>query len=140
VPGSSRNRVWASSTRKPSPPKPPEALKQRVQEQGDRLVDEVLKQRFVREGPEHPGYNYVVNVFTRWFRSWFYLCAEWRSPSPDALSEGFETRFARLEYAGGDRFDLAFMRYTGEWITVYDSMTAEEALAAVRDDPFFSIP
>jgi hypothetical protein len=140
MPGKPHRRWVASTPRKPAPPPVPEALKLRLKQAADRLVAEVLAPRYVKQGPEHPGYNYVVEVFTRWYRSWFYFCANWKASSPHARPDGFETRFARLEYAGGDCFDLAFMRYTGEWITVYRSVDADAALALVRDDAYFSQP
>jgi hypothetical protein len=58
---------------------------------------------------------------------------------PPASSPTFEARFARLEYAGDDRFHLAFMRYTGEWIVIYRDIPLAAALAAIRDDPYFAI-
>jgi hypothetical protein len=108
-----------------------------VQREGDALVAEVLRPRAVKPLPANPEYNYITHVFTRWFQSWFYFCAACTCPGPNALSETFETRFARMEYAGDERFHLAFMRYTGEWIEIYRDVPLDEALAAIRDDPYF---
>jgi hypothetical protein len=44
----------------------------------------------------------------------------------------FETKFARLEYAGTDRFRLAFMRHTEEWIEVYPNTSFEKCLALIQ--------
>ena len=129
-------RVWASTGRRERLAIPAE-LKARVQARADALVAEVIHPRRVQPPPENPEYNYVTDVFTRWFRSWLYFCATYTCPSPRALSPTFETRFARMEYAGGERFHLAFMRYTGEWIEVYRDVPLDEALALIRDDPYF---
>lgn len=129
-------RVWAPS-RRISRPRVPDAVKQRVQREGDALVTEVLRPRAVKPPPEDAEWNYVSDVFTRWYHSWFYFCATYTSPSPRALSPTFETRFARLEYAGDERFHLAFMRHTGEWIVIYRDIPLEAALAAIRDEPYF---
>lgn len=133
-----RLRVWAPSGRI-SRPRVPDDVKQRVQREGDALVAEVLRPRKVKPPPENPEWNYVSDVFTRWYHSWFYFCATYTSPSPRALSPTFETRFARMEYAGDERFHLAFMRYTGEWIEIYRDIPLAAALAAIRDDPYFAV-
>ncbi|GHO51989.1 hypothetical protein [Ktedonobacter robiniae] len=59
--------------------------------------------------------------------------------TPQAEASHFEVKFARMRYAGSRLFDLAFMRYTGQWIEPYPAMSADECLTAVRDDPFFTI-
>jgi hypothetical protein len=132
-----KRRVWTAATPRVSRPSVPEALKERVQREGDALVAEVLRARAVKPPPENPAYNYITDVFTRWYRSWFYFCATYTCPSPRALSETFEVRFARMEYAGGENFHLAFMRYTGEWIEIYRDVPLDRALAAIRDDVYF---
>jgi hypothetical protein len=38
---------------------------------------------------------------------------------PNAISEYFEMRFARLEYAGGEKFNTAYMRYAGQWWEIF---------------------
>jgi hypothetical protein len=45
--------------------------------------------------------------------------------------------FARMEYAGNDRFNLSYMRHTGAWFEIYTSLSVDECLVAVRDDPHF---
>jgi len=42
-----------------------------------------------------------------------------------------------MEYAGGKRFSLAFMRYTGEWIEVFENLSLEKCLEIVKDEGFF---
>ena len=136
--GKKPRRVWAPN-RRITRPRLPDDVKQRVQREGDALVAEVLRPRAVKPPPADSDFNYISDVFTRWYHSWFYFCATYTCPSPRALSETFESRFARMEYAGGERFHLAFMRYTGEWIEVYRDVPLDEALAAIRDDPYFRI-
>jgi hypothetical protein len=131
-------RVWTRSGRTSRPPVP-DAVKERVQREGDALVAEVLRPRAVKPPPENPEWNYVSDVFTRWYHSWFYFCATFTSPSPRALSPTFEVRFARLEYADDDRFHVAYMRHTGEWNVIFRDITLPRALAAIRDEPYFRI-
>jgi hypothetical protein len=134
-----RNGRWVAGRFPRSRPPIPPSLKQRVQAEADRLLADVLKPRSVQ--PPHPEYNYITDIFTRWFRTWFYFCATYTSPPrpPDGVQETFEVRFARLEYAGGERFHMAFMRYTGEWIEIYRDLSLEEALKTMEDDAYFSI-
>ncbi len=42
-----------------------------------------------------------------------------------------------MEYARGGHFNLAFMRYTGQWVEIFQDLSLEECLAAIRDDPMF---
>ena len=42
-----------------------------------------------------------------------------------------------MEYLGNDRFALYFMRHTGEWVGLYDGLSVDEYLKAIRDDPWF---
>jgi len=32
---------------------------------------------------------------------------------------------------------MAFMRYTDEWVEIYQDLSIEQCLAAVENDPFF---
>jgi hypothetical protein len=130
-------RVWGRTRRGPKP-KIPAYFKERVGAAANRLVEEVLKPRYVVPPPAEPQWNYKIDIYTTWFRGYLYFCATYACPGPNALSPTFETRFARMEYAGEERFHLAFMRYTGEWIEVYRDFTADQALNAIRDDPYFS--
>lgn len=129
-------RIWAPSGRGPKP-KIPDYLKEQVGTAANRLVAEVLKPRYVDPPPVDPQWNYKVDIYTTWFRGYLYFCATYACPGPNALSPTFETRFARMEYAGDDLFHLAYMRYTGEWNEIYRGLTADQAFIAIREDPHF---
>lgn len=139
MPGKKPQRVWLRSSREISRPQMPDALKERVQREGDALVAEVLRPRAVKPPPDDPWRNHVIDVFTRWHRSWFYFGATYASPGPNALSATFETRFARLEYAGGEQFHLAYMRHTGQWHEVFRDLPLTGALLLIREEPYFMI-
>ena len=76
-------------------------------------VESVLKPRYVKPPPDEPRFNYIVDLFTKWHGRYFYFCSRYAVPGPNAIQPFFEDRFARLEYAGSNRFNLAFMRHTG---------------------------
>lgn len=130
---------WVYSPGKPTPSPVPATLKAEVTTKANELIETVLKPKYIQPPPENPQFNYIVDIYGKWFRSAFYFCATYSVPGPDAIAPSFEAKFARMQYAGNQRFHLAFMRYTGQWIDPYSAMTVDECLAAVRDDPFFSI-
>jgi hypothetical protein len=42
-----------------------------------------------------------------------------------------------MEYAGSDRFNLAYMRHTEKWWEVAQGLTAEECLEMIREGGIF---
>jgi len=58
-------------------------------------------------------------------------------PGPNALSPTFEATFARMESLGDGTFGLYLMRHTGEWVGIYDSLSLDECMKAIQDDPWF---
>lgn len=128
---------WAYAPRRQAPPSVPAALKKEVEEKAKVLVEAVLKPRHVPLPPENPQFNYVEDLYTKWYRSFFYFCAQYRSAGPYALGGHFETKFARMKYTGAGLFELAFMRYTGEWVDVYAGLTLDACLSSIRDDEWF---
>ena len=130
-------KSWVYSPRKQSKSKVPDRLKQTVKEQADELVETVLIPRHVKPPPEDDQFNYLVNIYTKWHRNYFYFCSTYNSPGPHAISPSFEDKFARLEFVGTDRFNLAYMRHTGKWWEVYPDLSLNECLNTIRDDPLF---
>ena len=101
------------------------------------LVDSGLRPKHVQPPPEDPQFNYIEDITTKWYRSYFYFCARYIVPGPHAIAPFFEHKFARLTYIGGERFSLSAMRYTEEWIEIFPDLTLDECLASIRDDPWF---
>ena len=132
----SPKRWILSPTRQPKP-KVPEDEKRDLAEKADPLVETVLKPRYLEPAPADVRFNTIVDIYARWYRSYFYFCAKYHCPGPNALSPSFEAKFARLEYIGTDRFNVSFMRHTGQWVELYTGLSADECLAAVKDDPWF---
>jgi hypothetical protein len=128
--------VWSPLARTSHPALSP-ALKARVDAKARQFVEEVLKPRHIEAPPEGTDFNYVTDVILKWHGSSLFFIKVFACPGPNALSPSFESRFARMRHAGNGRFDLAFMRYTGQWIEIHQGMTIEECLDAIRDDPWF---
>lgn len=127
-------KMWVYS---PPKPKVPETLKAEVTAIAENLIEE-LKRLHIKEPPEGHQFNYIVDLYTKWFRGYFYFCSKYACPGPTALSPFFESRFARLEYVGDKRFNLAFMRYTGEWIEVEQGLTIDLCMKAISEDGFYN--
>jgi hypothetical protein len=130
-------KSWVYSPRKQAVAKVPDNLKQTVKDKADELVNSVLIPQYVKPPPEDYQFNYVVNIYTQWYRNYFYFCSTYNSPGPNAISPSFEDKFARLEYVAGDRFNLAYMRHTGQWQEIAQSISLDEALTMIKDSGLF---
>jgi hypothetical protein len=130
-------RTWVWAPRKPTPPAVPDDLKAEVEAKANDLIREFLEPTFVKPPPKDKRWNYLTGISAKWHRSFFYFVGHYASLGPDALSPTFESRFARLEYAGGGRFHLAYFRHTGKWWEVYRDLTPDEAIETIREHGIF---
>ena len=77
------------------------------------LIEDVLKPKHFEPPPKDVRYNDIADIGTKSFASYFDFFATRRCPGPDAISPTFESKFARMEYLGMNRFALSFMRTRG---------------------------
>ena len=133
-----RQKRWVYSPPKSPKPRVPDAVKADVEGKARELIETVLKPAHVKPPPEDPRFNYLVDIYARWYRNYFYFCSRYCCPGPNAIAPFFEDRFARLEYVDRDRYHLAYMRYTGQWWEIYRDLSLGECLVTVRDEPHFS--
>jgi hypothetical protein len=113
------------------------ALKQEVNQKAGDLIENVLKPRHVEPPPKGSQLNYLVDITTKWHGPKCYFISVYRSPGPHAVSPTFETKFARMEYTGNGKFALSFQRHTGQWVELYEGLSVDECLKAIRDEPWF---
>ena len=132
-----RGKRWLYSPPRQPKPKVPDAVKADVEAKAREIVETVLKPDHLKPPPEDMRFNYVVDIYTKWYRNYFYFCSQYRCPGPNAISPFFEVRFARLEYLDQDNFNISYMRHTGQWWEIYRDLSLEGCLAAVRDGPHF---
>ena len=132
-----RKKVWMLVPPQKVKCKVSEHIKIQVEEKAENLIQSVLKPEHIKTPQAENNFNYIVDIYSKWHRSYFYFCAKYRCPSPDRISEFFESRFARLEYVGNERFNLSFMRYTGQWIELHTDLSLDECLENVRNDPLY---
>ncbi len=58
----------------------------------------------------------------------------YRSGMAHNTGEEFDAPFARLDHMGPDRFDIQWMRHTGQWWRLYTGLTLSEALRTIEED------
>jgi hypothetical protein len=130
-------KMWIFSPPKQAKPDVIGAVKANVTAKARELIDTVLKPKHVKPPAEDAHFNYIVDIYSKWYRNYFYFCAKYACPGPNAISPYFEVKFARLEYVGNDQFNLAYMRHTEEWWELYTELSLVECLKAIRDEPHF---
>jgi hypothetical protein len=132
-----KKKTWVFSPPQSARPPVPDAVKAELEAKAAKLVEAELKPRHIEPPPEDARFNYITDIYTKWYRSYFYFCSTYCCPGPNAVSPSFESCFARLEYAGHGRFNLSFMRHTGKWWEMYTDFSVDDCLAAIRDEPPF---
>lgn len=90
--------------------------------QVDRWANDWLGRKFSRllelRAADPGPFNYPVEVSSEWRGRAFYLCARYRARSRRP-GDDFVARSARMTMTGFGRFELAFFRHTGRWLTVF---------------------
>lgn len=125
-------KMWVYNPPKPPKPKVPETEKQAILQKCNQLIESEFKPKYITPPPTDNDWNYLVDIFGRWYRNYFYFCSTYNCPSPHAISPTFESKFARLEYVKKDSFNLAYMRHTGKWWEIFQGLTLEECLAEMK--------
>ena len=116
----------------------PETIKALVSEQAEEVIESTLKPKFIEPPPTDHDFNYIANIYTKWYRHYFYFCTTYNCPSPDSISPTFESKFARMEYIGNNRFNLSYMRHNEQWLELYRNLLLDECLTLVAEDGYFA--
>src|SRR5262249_28331292 len=130
--------AWLPSSQGSRPGGVDEAVKVQAEARARELIEQVLKPQHVKPPPEDARSNYITDITLKWHGSSLFFLAISACPGPNAIAPSFEEKFARMRYAGGDRFDLAYMRHTGQWFELHQGLTVDQCLEAIRDDPWFT--
>ncbi|NIL97983.1 MAG: hypothetical protein GTO53_09540 [Planctomycetales bacterium] len=130
-------RTWVLTPKTKPTSQVPDTLKADVERKAKKLVETLLKPKYIKPPPKSPEFNYIIDIWTKWHRHYFYFGATYASPGPTAISPTFESKFARLEFVGGRRFNLSYMRHTGRWFELFSRLTLDECLQRVGDDGYF---
>lgn len=132
-----RQKGWFFTPQKPPKHKVPENVKIEVEMKAKELEDSFLKPNYVKTAPTDGTFIYTEDIYTKWYRNYFYFCSKECSLGPNGISAFLETKFARLEYVESGLFNLSYMRHTGQWLEIYTGLSLDECLAAVKDDTQF---
>ena len=116
----------------------PADLQHEVERRAQELIDSTLKPRHIQPPPQKAELNYLVDISCKWRGPFFYFCSQYCSPGPRALSPFFESKFARLQYAGDERFNLAYFRHTGLWWEIAQLLSLEECLSEIEAGGLFT--
>ena len=130
-------KAWMFSPGKKATASLPDLIRSDVDAKATDLIENVLKPKHIEPPPKGLQLNYLVDITTKWLGSKCYFISIYRSPGPQALSPTFETKFARMEYVGNAKFNLSFMRHTGQWVELYTELSVDECMKAIKDDPWF---
>src|SRR2546423_14044009 len=116
---------WAMSPGKTSTSPLQESQKMEVTTKANELIETVLKPKNIQPPPENPQFNYIVNIYGKWYQKAFYFSAEYRVAGPNPIEPSFEVKFARMHYAGNGRFHLSFIRISGQWMHMSMDLTVQ---------------
>lgn len=128
-------KYWMLSATKSSKAKPSESDKKSIQDYFQPLV-ESFKKQYILKNPNRE-FNYPVDVYSKWFQNYFYLCEKFKSEHPNGLADEFEIKFVRLKYTGKNLFEFSYFRHTGQWHLVADNLTLDECKEMILSNPVF---
>src|SRR5450755_735445 len=76
---------WAMYPRKTSTASLPESLKMEVITKANELIETVLKPKYIQPPPENPQFNYIVDIYGKWYHKAFYFCVEYHVGGPNPV-------------------------------------------------------
>jgi hypothetical protein len=129
--------TWMIRPTRPKKPTIPESLKAQADAEAKEFVETVLKPKFIERPPKKPRFNYIIDVAAKWHGSSLFFVSTYACPGPTSLSPTFEAKFARMEFVSNGKFSLSFMRHTGKWVVLYDRLSLDECLEAIKTDYWF---
>ena len=116
----------------------PADLQHEVERRAQAPINSTLKPHFIQPPPKKTELKYLVDLYARWRGPFFCFCSRYCSPGPQALSPFFESKFARLQYAVDERFNLAYFRHTGQWWEVAQLLSLEECFSEIEAGGHFT--
>ena len=117
----------------------PELLKHTLTQRSEQLINNKFKPglSIQAEAAKKHGFNYVVDVYTKWRVRYFYFIAKYRNPRQNTTEEYFEISATRMEYVDSQRFNLAYMRHTDKWFEVFQGLTLAECMETIEQEELF---
>lgn len=131
-----KRKIWVASS-KQKKLQVPDSIRHSLSEKADEIIESILKPEHIKPPPTDNDFNYLAEIYSKWYRSYFYFCAKYNSPGSNARSDSFETKFARMEYVGNENFNLSYMRHTEQWWEIYQEIPMLESLKIISEEPHF---
>ncbi len=132
-----QKKMWLPTAPKKIAPKVPELVKASLKEKADKVIENKIKPTKIESPPTDSNLNYLADIYSKWYRHYFYFCAKYNCPGPNAISPSFETKFARMEYVADNKFNLSYMRHTNQWWELYQELSIDECLKSITEEPHF---
>ncbi len=99
------SKTWVRSSLEPSQTKIPDDVKAAISAKAQHLIEADLKPAHIKPPPKKADFNYLIDLHVKCHGRSLIFCSTYACPGPHALSPTFESRFARMEYVGRDRFN-----------------------------------
>ena len=129
-------KQWVYTPPRAKKPQVSTAAKEQITAQCQQLIDSEFKPRYIDLEPQE---NQLVttDIYGKWYRSFYYFCSTFYFNAPELPNAPIENKFTRLEYTGEDKFNLAYMRHTGQWWEVHTGISLKNALEEIKNNPIF---
>ena len=128
-----QKKQWMLARRAARPDLPNEAEKRAIIAACEALIRDVLLPRFMPE-IRPTEFNYKIAIHGAWAAGRYRFMQRYRSGWESNRGAEFDAPFARLDRMGPDRFDIHWMRHTGEWWPLHAGVTLAEALRILETD------
>lgn len=129
-----QKKVWMHTSQKSKKPSISDALKQELQTNIEDVLENTFRPKYIKPPPTDNDFNYLADLYAKWYRSYLYICGTYNCPSPRAIAPSFEAKFTRIEYAGDAKFNLAYMRHTGKWWEVHRQLSLDECTKCIVEE------
>jgi hypothetical protein len=127
-----RQKIWTKVP--PRPVRADPAEQQSIIAACETFIVAVLKPRFLPE-IRPTAFNYQIDIRGEWRAGRYRFIQRYRSGMEHNTGTEFDAPFARLDHMAPDRFDIYWMRHTGQWWPVHRGLTLAASLRMIDDDP-----
>jgi hypothetical protein len=128
-------KYWMLSPKTSLKVKLSESDKKNIQDYFHPLI-ESFKNQCILKNP-NKEFNYLIDIYSKWYQNYFYLCEKFKSEHLTRLADEFEVKFVKLKYTGKNQFDFSYFRHTGQWHLVASGFTLDECKEMILSNPVF---